>query len=114
MLLRHNASWLAGNGPGGRGTPRVGRKLAHSGTFRQGRDHGTGAVQVSLKTQIERDQEPDRQGFSHREADGESRLDEALCRGMGARDAADCLGERGGTGIGRRCLLAIANDSRSV
>ena len=53
---------------------------------------------LSLGTRIEGDQEPNRQGFSYREADGKSRLDEALRRGMGARDAANGLGEIGESG----------------
>ena len=39
-----------------------------------------------------------RQGFSHRDADAKSLLDEAIRRGMGERDAANGRSERGESG----------------
>ena len=38
MWLRHGAGWLAGTWPGGRGTPRAGRKLASPDAGCQGGD----------------------------------------------------------------------------
>jgi hypothetical protein len=44
LWLRHGEWWLAGTWPGGRGTPRTGRKLAPFDAFGQRRDHGFGAI----------------------------------------------------------------------
>ena len=44
LLLRNATEGLAGNGPGGRGTPRARLKLAPPDAFRQSGNHDPGAV----------------------------------------------------------------------
>ena len=54
MWLRHGDRSPAGNGPGGCGTPRVGRKLAQPDIFRQGQDRRSVAVRVRVGSVIDR------------------------------------------------------------
>ncbi len=52
MKLWQVSLGLAGNGPGGRGTPRAGRKLALPDAFRQDHHHGSGPARLNLGTWI--------------------------------------------------------------